>query len=257
MSDAVCAKVHAMEPTLPISPRFVDAKDQLNPCVETSAGMRCLPYVHVISGWHMFSEESLGWLKHVKQLETKGGSGCFADWNDDAGGAKWSSSFGGPPSSGAVYLTHCNKLLSWYPAFAGRYTSAWGKAYGPCKEAEIAKNPKADYYATSMWQVCRPAALAAHDAAVGTGGAGFEATPPLVMRALYGASRIKLISALRNPVDRIEESFWAHRHYPSHYGTSPAGLHKYAQEQTAAFLECQAKHDARRCAFLFELLDQK
>ena len=44
---------------------------------------------------------------------------------------------GGPPSSGAVLMTHCNKLLQWYPAFAGRYTAAWGKAYGPCKESEI------------------------------------------------------------------------------------------------------------------------
>lgn len=59
----------------------------------------------------------------------------------------------GDQSSSSVIITHCNKLLGWYPAFAGRYTAAWGKAYGPCKEQEIAAHPGADYYATSMWQV--------------------------------------------------------------------------------------------------------
>ena len=66
------------------------------------------------------------------------------------------------------------------------------------------------------------------------------------MRAMYGTSRVRIISALRNPVDRLEVSFWGHRHYPSHYGASPEGLHKYAEEQTGAFSECSRRHDARR-----------
>jgi len=243
-----------MEPGLPIRPQF--SKDFVNPCVEMAGKTVCLPYVHVISGWHMFSSESLGWLKNVKQLEMRGGGGCFDDWDGDQGGNKWAQSWGGPPASGAVITAHCDKLLSWYPAFAGRYTSAWGKSYGPCKEAEIAKNPKADYYATAMWQVCRPRALSAHDAAMGTGGAGLEATPPFVMKALYGP-RVKVISALRNPTDRLETSFWSHRHYPLKYGSSPAGLHKYFTEQSAAFLKCEKAHDARRCAHLFELMSSE
>ena len=116
--------------------------------------------------------------------------------------------------------------------------------------------PNADYYETSMWQVCRPLALAAHDAAIGNLGAGREATPPFVMRALYG-SRVRIISAIRNPVDRLETSFWAHPHYLSHYGSNPAGLHAFVSEQLAAFESCARAHTVRRCAFLFELLDKQ
>ena len=174
---------------MPISPPF--SSGSLNPCVATSTGaLKCLPYVHVISGWHMFDSESLGWLKHVKALETRGGGGCFADWANDAGGGSWAASFGGPPSSDSVIMAHCNKLLSWYPAFAGRYTSAWGKEYGACKERELHK--PGDYYSQRMWPICRPAAMLAHDRAMGRGGAGQEATPPFVMRTLYGQGRAKV-----------------------------------------------------------------
>ena len=85
--------------------------------------------------------------------------------------------------------------LSWYPAFAGRYTSAWGKEYGPCKTHEMAKGKEAErtYYDVAMWQTCRPGAMRAHDAALGRGGSGHEATPPFVMRALYGP-KVRLVS---------------------------------------------------------------
>jgi hypothetical protein len=126
--DATCARVLAMEPGLPIRPQF--SKDFVNPCVEMAGKTVCLPYVHIISGWHMFSSESLGWLKNVKQLEMRGGGGCFDDWDGDQGGNKWAQSWGGPPASGAVITAHCDKLLSWYPAFAGRYTSAWVRERG-------------------------------------------------------------------------------------------------------------------------------
>ena len=176
--------------------------------------------------------------------------------------------------------------LSWYPAFAGRYTSAWGKEYGPCKTREMAKGKEAErtYYDVAMWQTCRPAAMKAHDTALGTGGSGHEATPPFVMRALYGpkvrlrrttlpwanglpssrvhtsvgsvytstqlahAIQVRLVSALRNPVDRLETSFWEHRHYMLKYGANAEGLHKYVVEQTAAFDRCARAHDSRRRA---------
>ena len=110
-NDTVCARVHAMEPSLPIRPTF--SSKAVNPCIELPGGtLRCLPYVHVISGWHMFSEEALGWLKKVKQLETRGGGGCFDDWSGDDGGGRWVTSFGGMPSSDAAIMTHCNKLLT-------------------------------------------------------------------------------------------------------------------------------------------------
>ena len=73
------------------------------------------------------------------------------------------------------------------------------------------------------------------------------------MRALYGA-KVRVLMALRHPVDRLETSFWLHGHYPRRYGSSPAGLHAYVKEQTGAFAACEAKHGARRCAHLFELL---
>jgi hypothetical protein len=253
-SKCLADDYHAMEPTLPIAPPLLPSSQSLNPCIETGNGTRCLPYVHVISGWHMFSEEAFGWFRHVKQFETRGGPTCFADWKTDAGGSEWVHSWGGPPSSGAVLLAHCDKLLSWYPAFAGRYLSSWGKAYDPCKAREIAAHPDSDYYETSMWQVCRPLAMRAHDTAVGVLGSGREATPPFVLRALYG-TRVRLISAVRNPVDRLETAFWGHAHYTSHYGNSPAGLHTYAVEQTGAFNGCVRAHDVRRCAFVFELLN--
>lgn len=250
--DAVCELVHAMEPSLPIRPPLLPKA--VNPCIQSA----CLPAVHAISGWHTFSEEALGWLNKDPRVEVRGGGGCFDDWKDDGGGGSWTTSFGAAPANGKLMLAHCNKLLTWYPAFAGRYTSAWGKFYGPCKEREVrnCEAGKCDYYSTAMWQKCRPGALRAHDAAIGTNGTGHEATPPFVMRALYGP-RVRIVSAIRNPTDRLETSFWMHRHYPNHYGASPEGLHKYVVEQTAAFDGCAATHGARRCAYLFELLDKQ
>ena len=255
---AVCRRVHVFEPSLPIGPPLVSSHP--NPCFEVSPGRTaCLPLVHVISGWHMFSDEALGWLKRSQRIEHRGGGGCFDDWSDDSGGARWAGSFGtdGGRKDGALWMTHCNKLLSWYPAFAGRYLAAWGKAYGPCKEKVMKEHPERDYYKNSMWQVCRPLALAAHDKAMGSAGSGAEATPPFVLRALYGGGPIRLISALRHPVDRLETSFWLHRHYPGKYGSTADGLHKYALEQTTAFTDCAAAHGSRRCAYLFEYIAPK
>ena len=220
------------------------------------------------------------------QLDTSHDGPCFDDWADDSGGGKWVKQWGSAPAAGTLKVATCNKLLGWYPAFAGRYTSAWGKEYGACKERELHK--PGDYYSQRMWPICRPAAMLAHDSAMGRGGAGQEATPPFVMRTLYGQGRAKVVSALRHPVDRLETSFWLHVHYPKKYGASPAGLHAYVAEQassvvltltrtrtrtrtrtptptpaltltyqTKAFDECAATHGSRRCAFLFEYLEPK
>ena len=109
----VCARVHAMEPTLPIAPTFME--EHATPCIAGEAGgtPTCLPYVHVISGWHMFDDAALGFLKDVPQLESRGG-GCFDDWGDDGGGLRWVKGWGGPPKSGskALLMAHCNKLVS-------------------------------------------------------------------------------------------------------------------------------------------------
>jgi hypothetical protein len=64
--------------------------------------------------------------------------------------------------------------------------------------------------------------MLAHDSAMGRGGVGQEATPPFVMRTLYGRGRAKVVSALRHPVDRLETAFWVHVHYPKKYGASPS-----------------------------------
>ena len=153
------------------------------------------------------------------QLDTSHDGPCFDDWADDSGGGKWVKQWGSAPAAGTLKVATCNKLLGWYPAFAGRYTSAWGKEYGACKERELHK--PGDYYSQRMWPICRPAAMLAHDSAMGRGGVGQEATPPFVMRTLYGQGRAKVVSALRHPVDRLETSFWVHVHYPKKYGASP------------------------------------
>lgn len=75
------------------------------------------------------------------------------------------------------------------------------------------------------------------------------------MRAVYGAARPpRLIALLRNPIDRLETSYWAHPHYARRFGDSPAGLHAYAQEMISGFSACERVHGTRRCAFLFEML---
>lgn len=226
-------------------------------------GGHCLPFAHVLGAWHTFEEEALiePLLKHANADLRKGS--CFNHWDGEEGAGKWVSSFGeGAPESRPVINT-CNSGLSWYPAFAGRFLASWSSAYWPCKEEELKKlkavgKGEGDYYRDTMWPKCRMPALAAHDKAVGTGGVGKEATPPYVMRTLYGNS-VKLITVLRNPVDRLETAFWQHKHYPEQYGNSSHGLHAYVEEQTGAFTKCEKKEGggskgARRCAFLFEML---
>ena len=51
--DALCLKIHDLEPTLPKSPPDL--------CVTSNCDKK-LPSVHVVSGWHMFDGEALGFL---------------------------------------------------------------------------------------------------------------------------------------------------------------------------------------------------
>ena len=161
--DRTCQRVAAAEPYLPIAPPVLPSATSPNPCVDVGGGAaaKCLPFVHAISGWHMFTDEALGFLWRTEALTTRSTS-CFDDWDDDAGALKWVDGGGGPPKSPARYVVaHCNKLLGWYPAFAGRYTAAWGRAYGPCKTSELERIKREkkgeDYYADAMWKVRRSA----------------------------------------------------------------------------------------------------
>ena len=40
-----------------------------------------------------------------------------------------------------------------------------------------------------------------------------------------------MLLVLRNPIDRLETSFWIHTQYPKRYGTSAEGMHAYVVEQ--------------------------
>ena len=195
-----------------------------------------------VVSWHMFDGEALGFLGRGGPIDLRGGP-CFYDWEDDAQGArKWVERVATTSAPGRLSGADCNKLLSWYPAFAGRYTRAWGRSYGPCKTEEMKKlAPGKDYYASNgpLWTVCRPRVGGARSAEIG--GVGHEATPPFVMRMLYG-DKVKIISALRNPIDRLRLVLAAH-HYPNHYGKSP-DAHSYVSEQTAAFDRCVAAYRA-------------
>lgn len=92
--------------------------------------------------------------------------------------------------------------------YAGRYFSARRSEVDAAFEACRANATAArEWSATVEWQRCRPEALEVHARYVGSGGSGEEATPPFVMRALYGR-HVRLLTVVRNPVDRIETAFW-------------------------------------------------
>ena len=118
---------------------------------------------------------------------------CFGHWNGDQGAVRWARSFG-TPRRGTLLVQFCQEVLQWYPAFAGRYVKDWNQAYVPCKQRELerlreAGKDESHYYGPLMWRSCRPAALAAHDAATGVGGPAAELTPPYGLRNLYGAQQ--------------------------------------------------------------------
>ena len=103
-----------------------------------------------------------------------------------------------------------------------------------------------DYYANEMWSICRPTALKAHDLALGTGEVGGEATPPFVMRTLYGRDRVRVLTAVRHPVDRLETSFWAAQPLRQKVRRHSGGAARVRRR--ADFRLRRVQRDARRAA---------
>ena len=121
-NDDLCRRVAVIEPSLPIHPPFVDG--QRNPCIDHKGRLHCLPSVHLISGWHMLTDEALTpWLSASPAVQVRN-AGCFNLWDDDDGARKWAAGWGGPPpnASHLIMTTACSaKLLTWHPEYAGRY----------------------------------------------------------------------------------------------------------------------------------------
>ena len=222
--DAVCERVHRYQPSLPIAPPWDPALN--NPCLRgsgegTSGPPSCIPHAHVLGGWHCFVEERLSPLLKghpLVQLNDKLGATCFNEWDDaKQAKAKWFGGWKVRTKSERRLVQQCIHSLSFYPAYPVGYLREFLKAYWPCKSAQVealraSGKPEGHYYGGLMWSKCRPEALAAHDAATGTGGVGHEMTPPFVMKAVYGPRRPRLVALVRDPIDRLETSFWVHPH---------------------------------------------
>jgi hypothetical protein len=269
--DALCLRVHALEPDLPL--RSALDLTQRNAC--PLDGRSCFPLVHLVGAFHSFLEETLGSGQgaHGAQCDglLSGHAGvsmqhrCFNNIDASAivqkGGKAFLAGWAAPRgAAGPLLVSECMAALEWYPNLAGRYAAAWERTYWPCKQRAIRENGSRAFFHgpdALMWSRCRPAALAAHEAAHGTGGPGHEATPPVVLRSLYPvSSAVKVLAVLRNPTDRFETSYWLHPHYPRHYGANAAGLHAYAVQMVEQFSACEARHGARRCAFFYENLER-
>ena len=274
MSDTLCWRIHALEPSLPLQQPL--ERQRRNACPLAASNRSCFPFVHVIGGYHSFLEETLGsgtgahgmqpdgllsghagtHMEHRclnngdrPTFDKSGGSAFLAGWTASA------TSTGEEP----LLIAECMTGLMWYPNLAGRYAKQWEQSYWPCKAETIRGRGARAYHRELMWSKCRPEAMMAHDVAHGTGGPGHEATPPFVLRSLYpptAVDRVRVVAVLRHPTDRLETSFWLHPHYGQRYGRSADGLHAYAAQHTAAFATCEAKINARRCAFFFENLDR-
>ena len=44
-----------------------------------------------------------------------------------------------------------------------------------------------------------------------------------------------MLLVLRDPIDRLETSYWAHPQYPKRYGASSEGMHTYVVEQASHY----------------------
>ena len=256
-ADELCQRIHRLEPALPIRPLFQE--NRATPCLTDSV---CLPAIHVLTGWHMLHEEGIvRWMAQHPLIEIRSGGGCFNLWKDHLGAAAdWVKSWGGPPANDSTRIAAVNcaaKTLTWHPEYAGRYWTAAATLFERCKS----NTTSAQCGRLQQQQPGKAAPsgadprLSTHTELIGNGGVGHEATPPFVMRALYGR-HVRLIVALRSPVDRIETAFWFHKQFWAVKGPSADGLHAYATEQVAGFRRCEAMHSSRRCAFLFERLSR-
>ena len=171
-----------------------------------------MPGAYVIGGWQCGAQKLRSVLKQHPSLEPLGNTdACYATWRDDGGARTWVRRFGAHArnASKLVAAVGCVSMLQYYPGFAGRFHKWWEDSYWPCKARCMADKACArTYYSKGQWTTCKPAALAAHDAAVAlaadpaSGGASANATPPLLLAALYGPRPPALIALLRDPVDR-------------------------------------------------------
>lgn len=264
--DAVCLRYARLEPALPLAAPL-DASTGRNAC--RSSGQQCFPLLHVMGAYHSFLEESLGTGKYAHGAQPDGLLSGHPDvelqhrcHNEFDGGSTFEKHGGGLafmkgwPTSDKVLIAECMTGMMWYPNLAARWSREWSAAYWPCKTAAIRTHGQRAFKTKLMWSKCKPMALAAHDAAHGTGGVGLEATPPFLLRLLYPAqAHPKVVLVLRNPTERMETSYWLHPHYPKKFGMSAEGLDEYVTEHLALFGACEKRFGTRRCAFLFENLD--
>ena len=44
-----------------------------------------------------------------------------------------------------------------------------------------------------------------------------------------------MLLVLRDPIDRLETSYWAHPQYPKRYGATSEGMHTYVVEQASHY----------------------
>jgi N-acetylgalactosamine 4-sulfate 6-O-sulfotransferase len=226
-----------------------------SPCVDGAGSTRhCVPGAYLIGNWQSNAKGLGAIIGTHPDIVTAGNDRCFGQWRDDKGGRKWLRQAAPPtfdPKRHLLAALGCVTSLIFYPGFAGRFHKYWERAYWPCK-AECNDDPKCakTYYEKHMWP-CKSKALAAHDQTVAV--PGLNATPPYLMHAFYGV-RVKLITTLRSPIDRLRHAFYQHPHYAKRYGQGANGLHAYSQEQAAGWKRCVASYGARRCAIHFEQL---
>ena len=157
-----------------------------------------------------------------------------------------------------------HSLFRFYPAYPNGYLRHFLRSYWPCKAQALARLRKEDFGG----QILR----------AGRRDVGFmpAASNQSARRGdWYGWHRLrgdaalcdacglwhlapypKLLAMLRNPIDRLETSYWVHPHYGIRYGKSDDGLFAYATEQIKGWNACAKSHGERRCAFLFEMLNK-
>ena len=186
-------------------------------------------------------------LHKVKQLDTSRAHGqCFDDWGDDAGGG--GASPGARQQAQMVTSVQAARLV---PGVCRAATSV-GEGVQPVQGARDEAGRRGRLLRERDLDDLRPAALKAHDLAPGR--AGQRATPPFVMRALYGRDRVRIVAAVRHPVDRLETSYA--QPLRQQVGARPRGCTRTSPSRRPHSTTA-ARRGARRCAYMFELIERK